>query len=130
VSYSNTTFGRATDTGVKKPRTPNTTWISHCGWYHEHLKDSENQGLRKGFERQFCAACWRRGRELVEGKIVTFWKPGTSPDSEEEQDEIAKKSMYVGPHNKDKCTVCDRLDKKGFRGTCLKFADFLGNGWV
>lgn len=100
-----------------------TSWRSACCWYHEHLKDEETQGLRKGFERQYCGECWKNSREWVEGKMCKFFKPGTFGLD----DEAGGKR---GPHNPDICEICHRLKDKGFDDTCIKFSVYLAKGKV
>lgn len=99
-----------------------TAWRSALCWYHEHLKDKETQGLRKGFERQYCGECWKNGHEWVEGQICKFFKPGTfALDGD-----VVKR----GQHDPDICEICHRLKDKGFDDTCLKFSRYLATGKV
>lgn len=103
---------------------PRTSWRSACCWYHEHLKDKETQGLRKGFERQYCGECWKNGHQWVEGKICKFDKPGTFALEDGET------GVKRGQHNPEICEICHRLKDKGFDETCLKFSLYLAKGKV
>lgn len=104
-------------------REQRTSWRSGCCWYHEHLKDKETQGLRKGFERQYCGECWKKGREWVEGQICKFFKPGTFAL----EDETGGKRGF---HNPEICEICRRLKDKGFDESCSKFSSYLAKGKV
>eukprot|EP00448_Togula_jolla_P008508 CAMPEP_0170615212 /NCGR_PEP_ID=MMETSP0224-20130122/25217_1 /TAXON_ID=285029 /ORGANISM="Togula jolla, Strain CCCM 725" /LENGTH=391 /DNA_ID=CAMNT_0010940929 /DNA_START=156 /DNA_END=1331 /DNA_ORIENTATION=- len=102
-----------------------TSWRSGCSWYHEHLKDKETQGLRRGFERQYCGECWRSSKEWVEGKMCKFFKPGTFAL---EDDDVPNRGK--GRHNPEFCEVCQRLSEKGFSESCVKFSAYLAKGKV
>eukprot|EP00928_Gymnodinium_smaydae_P088365 TRINITY_DN72467_c0_g1_i1.p1 TRINITY_DN72467_c0_g1~~TRINITY_DN72467_c0_g1_i1.p1 ORF type:complete len:449 (+),score=72.47 TRINITY_DN72467_c0_g1_i1:80-1348(+) len=102
---------------------PRTSWRSACCWYHEHLKDKETQGLRKGFERQYCGECWKKSKEWVEGQMCKFFKPGTFALDDDT-------GGRRGPHNPEICEVCHRLQEKGFDESCLKFGLYLAKGQV
>ncbi|CAD7929300.1 unnamed protein product [Amoebophrya sp. A120] len=141
---SNTTASTATPNDEQREETAadnkpigakTTEWFSSCCWYHEHLKDKETQGLKKGFERQYCNECWNRGREWVEGKVLAFGKVGsnvrgTALDDEDMERFLRKKAMKTGPHKPDVCHICHRLGQSGFSGTCIDFADLLAHGFV
>lgn len=110
------------DEGADKGE-PRTSWRSACCWYHEHLKDKETQGLRKGFERQYCGECWKKGHEWVEGQICKFFKPGTFALD----DDTSGKRGY---HNPEVCDMCHRLKAMGFDESCIKFSLYLAKGRV
>eukprot|EP00930_Biecheleria_cincta_P013460 TRINITY_DN11980_c0_g6_i1.p1 TRINITY_DN11980_c0_g6~~TRINITY_DN11980_c0_g6_i1.p1 ORF type:complete len:402 (-),score=69.07 TRINITY_DN11980_c0_g6_i1:145-1350(-) len=97
-----------------------TTWRSFNSWYHQHLKDHEGQGLRKGFERQYCKQCWAKSKEWVEGKICAFSKPGDRDD-----DDKGKKRP---PHDQEMCEMCQRLKRKGFDQSCFMFSNYVNRG--
>jgi len=97
-----------------------TQWFSVCSWYHEHLKDKETQGLRKGFERQYCLECWKNSKEWVEGQICKFDAPGTSGGGQGKH----------GRHDREMCVVCQRLSEKNFNEGCAAFAKLVADGKV
>lgn len=106
------------DDSVKDDAT-RTSWKSACSWYHEHLKDNETQGVRKGFERQYCRECWQKSREWVEGKMCKFFKPGTFGDEPKR-----------AHHSQEMCEICRRLNEKGFDQPCFQFNKYLAAGKV
>lgn len=97
-----------------------TTWRSFNSWYHEHLKDHEGQGLRKGFERQYCKQCWKKSKDWVEGQICSFQKPMDTNDKDKKRP----------PHDETMCEMCMRLKAKGFDKTCSVFKDYVARGVV
>jgi len=102
----------------EKKGTP-SAWTSHNSWYHVHLKDHEGQGLRKGFERQYCRTCWNKSHEWVEGKIAGFRKP---VDKDRSGPRL--------PHDPEMCEMCQRLKTKGFDGTCGNFSECVNSGSI
>eukprot|EP00392_Amoebophrya_sp_AT5.2_P012494 g12597.t1 len=134
----------ADDSGDKKSQ--QTEWFSAVCWYHEHLKDRDTQGLKKGFERQYCNACWRKSKEWVEGKVLAFAKCGygriddegapkkrhAAGGKDEDLAELSRReaSSKAAPHRPEVCLVCSRLKMQGFEDTCLRFAEWLAAGYV
>lgn len=101
-----------------------TIWTSASCWYHEHLKSNEGQGLRAGFEPQYCKQCWNNdlrvgGRgEWMRGKVMKFSKVGSGRIGEEGRGTRRGQA----PDQPECCAMCQRLLEKGFEGTCSQFS--------
>lgn len=114
--------GRASKEEGEEGKIVRTTWVSFNSWYHQHLKDHEGQGLRKGFERQYCNPCWTASKKWTEGKICSFCKPG-----ERGADDKSKKRP---PHDQECCEMCQRLKAKGFDQSCFQFCHYVSSGEI
>lgn len=112
--------GRAAKEPEGKPT--RTTWCSFNSWYHQHLKDHEGQGLRKGFERQYCKQCWAKSKEWVEGQISSFSQPGRR--------NLDDKKGWRPPHDPEYCEMCRRLRAKGFEQSCSEFSSRAARGEI